>query len=458
MGFRHLALVEPLGLETVAGGLDGHEVRLLDLRVEGGLLDTLRSFRPDLCGISCSFTVDRDRVLRAAEAMKSVGHGPGPYVVVGGHHASLNPGDFNSPTVDAIVRGEGEETLPELAACLEEGGDVRSVPGLVLNVGGGQLPTEARQLAHNLDDLPLPARDLTHRHRTRYYLGSERPMAVVETARGCPYRCKFCSVWQFHRGRYRAKSPGRVGDEVAATAEPYVLFTDDNFLADIERARQTATILRERGLQRRYAFQARSDSIVAYPDVVDLWRQVGLVSVFVGIEKIDDAGLSSVNKENSVVNNEKALQLLRRLGVAITASFIVDPGWRQADFDALRRYIASLGIQTPSFTVLTPLPGTSLYRQLREHVLTEDCELFDLLHAVIPTSLVLSDFYAEMAGLYRSAYSRGPLLVELLRVLWGDLSRGNLSLFHMRRLAEAARTLTDARYYLAGHGALTTSS
>jgi len=181
-------------------------------------------------------------------------------------------------------------------ACLENGEDPRSVPGLVLNRSGEQVRTGVRPLVEDLDELPAPARWLTERHRARYYMGLNRPLAVVETARGCPYHCSFCSVWRFYRGRYRAKSPDRVAEEVAAVAEPSVLFTDDNFLADVERARQIALAIEKCGLRRHYNFQARSDSIVAHPEVIGEWRRVRLDHVFVGLEKIDDAGLAGVGK------------------------------------------------------------------------------------------------------------------------------------------------------------------
>ncbi|MCL4371667.1 MAG: B12-binding domain-containing radical SAM protein, partial [Chloroflexi bacterium] len=263
LGFRQTALVEPLGLETVAGALAGHEVRLVDLRVEGDLGRVLERFRPEVVGISCSFTLDRNLTIAEAEAAKA--SNARPYVVVGGHYASVNPGDFAHPAIDAIAVGEGETTLADLVGSLERGEAPRGVRGLVLNTPEGQHRTGVRRLAERLDDLPMPNRGLTRGHRREYYLFSEKPMAMVETARGCPYHCSFCSVWQFYRGRYRAKGPRRVVREVAAVEEEYVLFTDDNFLADVDRANEIGVLLLAEGVHHRYAFQARSDTIVANP-------------------------------------------------------------------------------------------------------------------------------------------------------------------------------------------------
>ena len=447
LGFRGTALVEPLGLETVAGALAGHQVRLLDMRVEGDLERVLDHFRPEVCGISCSFTLDRNLAVAAAEAARAADSRP--YVVVGGHYASVNPRDFAHPAIDAVVVGEGETTIVDLVGSLERGEDPRGVRGLVLNTPEGQHRTGVRRLAERLDGLPMPDRSLTRKHRKDYYLFAEKPMGTVETARGCPYHCSFCSVWQFYRGRYRAKGPRRVVREVAAVEEEYVLFTDDNFLADVDRAMEIGVLLLAEGVHHRYAFQARSDTIVAYPGVVQLWRKVGLEGVFVGVEKIDDRGLGTVSKQNSAENNERALEILKREGVGVTASFIVDPDWGSGEFDALRGYIASHGLETPTFSVLTPLPGTVLHRQMKERIRVEAPELYDLLHAVVPTRLPLAEFYAQFAELYRTSYPTQRLWSEGPRLLWRGLSRGNLG--HLQRLAEAARKMGEPESYLQGH-------
>ncbi len=448
-GFHGMALLEPLGLEAVAGALEGHEVQLLDLRVEDGLADAVDRFQPEVCGINCSFTVDVCSALNAARVAKTAVDGQPPFVVVGGHHASLNPADFLDWAVDAIALGEGERTVAELVTCLERGDNPQSVAGLVLNSLDGQVHTAVRQLVQRLDDLPLPARELARGRRESYHLFTHRPMAAVETARGCPHRCSFCSVWRFYRRRYRAKSAERVVAEVSAITESTILFTDDNFLADADRAMRIAILLLGSGLRHRYVFQARSDGIAENPDVIKLWAKAGLEAVFVELEKTDQEGLSSVRKDNSVASNEVALELLRRESVGAMASFIVDPEWERTDFDSLRAYLASHRIETPSFAVSTPLPGTELHERRGGQLQTGYCELFDLLHAVVPTRLPLPEFYSEFASLYRAGYPQGRWLSEAM----GVLARGRSlrDLVQLRSLVGAVGRLGSAREYMASH-------
>lgn len=448
-GFQGTALLEPLGLEAVAGALEGHEVRLLDLRVEKGLADAVDRFHPEVLGINCSFTVDVCGAHYVAQVAKTAGDSDPPFVVVGGHHASLNPADFHHRSFDAIAVGEGEATMAELVACLERRENLQSVAGLVLNSPDGQVWTPARRLAQRLDDLPRPARELARSRRESYHLFTHRPVATVETARGCPDGGSFCSVWRFYGGSYRAKSAERVVAEVAHIRESTILFTDDNFLADAGRAMRIAILLLESGLRHRYVFQARSDGIAENPDLIRLWAKAGLEAVFVGLEKTDQEGLSSVRKDGSVASNERAQELLRRQGVGAMVSFMVDPEWERRDFDALRAYLGSHRIETPSFSVSTPLPGSELHERRRDQVQTTDCELYDLLHAVVPTRLPLPEFYGELASLNRAGYPRGRWLSEAVRTLGRGRSPGNLIL--LPSLVKAAGRLASAREYMAGH-------
>lgn len=437
MGLQQLARVEPLGLEMIAGALwSRHEVALLDLRLEpDSLAETLLAFRPHLVGLSATFTIDVYRALDIASTAKAVD--PRTFVFVGGHHPSLRPEDFCHPDVDAIVVGEGELTASELVNTVAAGGDLCHVQGLVLNQPQGQHFTGHRPLLKDLDALPYAARVLKPPSHQEYYAIIIWPIALVETARGCPHRCRFCSVWPFHRGRVRYKSPQRVVREVAAVEQPYVMFTDDNFLTHGERAGEIARLLREQGIEKRYSLEARSDDIVRHPEVIDQWREVGLDHVFIGFERPDQRGLDAVNKHNSVRNNEEALSILRASGIEPNPSFISDPGDGHEDFAALRAYMRRLGIKFPFFSVLTPLPGTDLFAEMKDSLTTANYELFDLAHAVTPTRLPPAEFYQEFANLWRQAYP--PWKIGFFRLVMAlrDL------LLRRRGTAVSQRALTE---------------
>ncbi|MBI2914843.1 MAG: cobalamin B12-binding domain-containing protein [Firmicutes bacterium] len=449
-GFKSISIIEPLGLQMVAGGLlPAHEVRILDLFDWADLVPALHEFAPQMCGISCSFTIDVYQAHKIANTVKELF--PKTFVCVGGHHATLNPHDFLNPAIDAVVLGEGEFTARELADCLESGGELRSVRSLAINRGDRQEITPDREVNRDLDKLPMPARHLVKGYRDRYFLGFQVPIAALETARGCPFRCNFCSVWRFYHGRCRTKSPERVVEELRSVENEYVLITDDNFLLDVKRAETIGRELKKAGIRKRFNIQARSDAIVRHPELLKLWKDVGLFKVFIGFEKIDEKSLGLVQKQNSVANNEEALKILQKLDVGVIASFIVDPDYDRIDFAKLRDYVRRLKIYTPSFSVLTPLPGTELYTKLKDQLLTSNYELFDLLHTVLPTRLEVQEFYEELTRLYRSAYRRPEYLAKSFLHIVRSILRGKVPLSHMWRLWAGGQYFIDPAGFLGAH-------
>jgi len=452
-GFRTLAVVEPLGLEMVAAALQReHEVQIVDLLPGVNLEKAALRFRPDACGISCSFTVDVGETLAAARYLKDMF--PDLFVFVGGHHASLSPGDFSVPWVDVLIVGEGEETAPALLRAWGEGQDLLSVAGLVLNRDGEQVATGLRPLLPSLDQLPFPARDLVRKWRRLYHLGTRGRLASLETSRGCPYRCTFCSVWKFHQGKVRFKSAERVVEELAATEAKNIFITDDNFLASIRRAEAIADLLLRRGIRKRYIFQARTDSIARHPETVAKLREAGFVTVFLGLEKIDAEEMESIHKANTVEANEAALAVLRKVGMNTYGTLIVDPDYDEGDFRRLREYVRRHAIPNAWFTVLTPLPGTALFEQLQETLTTRNWEMFDLAHAVLPTKLGLERFYREYAQLYTTVYSPKVLLRRAWNALVNKEGRrlnGLPSPALIWKSIECLRCMTNPREYLLAH-------
>jgi len=445
LGFRRLAIVEPLGLEAIAGSLPEHQIKILDLRLENQLPKVLQDFQPDFCGINCSFTIDVYQTREIATVIKAWRQNVP--VFIGGHHASLSPEDFFCPAVDGVVIGEGETTARALIQALEGGEDLGSIPGLALNEASRIRYTPERPLILNLDELPFPARHLTHRYRYHYYLGFQKPFSIMETARGCPYRCDFCSVWKFFQGKCRLKSPERVLDEIKTIRDKFIFLADDNFLLSVPRAKRIAQLVIENRIKKHFMFQARSDSIVQHPEVIPLLRKAGFWKVYIGFEKIDEEALNLLNKHNSVQNNEEALKILRAHGMEVIASFIIDPSFQEKDFHRLRQYILDRKLYSPSLTILTPLPGTELFSRVKEKLVTSNYELFDYVHAVLPTKLKLDDFYREFTELYKTGYAWSQIGWEGAAAIL----RNAFAVSHLVLMLRSALDSVNPQNYLAGH-------
>jgi len=165
----------------------------------------VKEFSPQLCGISSIFTADFPTTCRLSRKIKEIN--PDIFVFVGGHHPSLVPEDFFLKTINAIVTGEGEKTTSELIEIICQKGDLSKVKGLAINTNEGQIRTPPRPLIKDLDNLPFPSRSLVTANQKRYRMFTCQPVASLETTRGCPFRCKFCSVWVFYQGKVRKKVP-----------------------------------------------------------------------------------------------------------------------------------------------------------------------------------------------------------------------------------------------------------
>ena len=458
LGLEMLTFVEPLGLICVAGGLEeaGHTCSIHDLRIDGeerGFADC-RRFDPEIVGLQCNFTTERRRALSLARRVRR--EFPRAFVVLGGHDASRDPGSFDDPAVDAIAVGDGEEIMLALAGALERGSDLARVPGLVLHRDGAQVATGHAPERRALDELPLPARHLIARYAPHYYINFRKPLALMETARGCPFKCSFCSVWKFHESSFREKSPARVVEELRQIEAPNVFITDDIFWMNVKRGEEMARAIQAAGIKKYFTVQTRTDIICKFPHLIELWKGCGSLAIFLGLESVTDEGLANINKKNTTANNERAIEILKELGVGFTPNFIVDPAWDHSDFARLREWISRMGAYNSGFSVLTPLPGTDLWSEAKQRVTTQNCEMFDIIHAVLPTKLPLEEFYREYSNLWRHVLEvryreRGKVRTYLQ--LGAALATGKVSLGSVRKGMNLAKVFSRPETFLAAHGA-----
>jgi len=448
IGFRRTAMPEPLALETIAAVVRAqHDVRILDMRFDLGLEQTLAEFEPHLVAVTCLTTevYSAQDVLREVKRLR-----PETFTVAGGLHASLIPEDFQAPYVDAIVVGEGEATFQDMVTLVDRtagrpGEALAGVEGLAWRRGGEWVFNKARNLLPSLDTLPIPARDLVSRWNDRYYFLFEQPHTLVSTSRGCPFKCNFCSVWKFYHNKCRYMSAERVVDELEQLPTTSVSFVDDNFLANVPRALKIVDLIKKRGVKLTYyGMQARTDTISKHPDLVAAWKEIGLETILIGFEAASQARLDAVSKGATLEQNERAMEILNGLGIHMWGAFIVDPQFTKEDFKELKTYREQKGVIYPQFTILTPLPGTDLYRERFNELTTHDYRLFDALHAVLPTRLPRAEFYAEFASLYRPD---NPGLV------YDWISSGRITIDRARKASKILAELGKAENFLKGEQA-----
>jgi len=410
IGGEDFSIYEPLALEYVAAGvIDDHEVAILDLRLENNLDDVLQRSSPDVIGIT-AYTVHVNTVRNLFKKIKL--WNPNVLTVVGGHHATIMPEDFISDNIDVIVIGEGIFTFKEIVKRYERGTDLEEIPGIAFSKNGVFKKSDPVDKV-DLDAFPFPERKLTTKYRNKYYSDWMKPLAAIRTSKGCPYRCNFCAMWKLADGKYYKRSPQKIVEELEGIDENYVFFADDESLLDVPRMKTLAELIREKGIQKRYFLYGRSDTISKNPELIRLWKEIGLERVFVGLEFFRNEDLKYIAKKSTVEDNKKAVKILQELGIDIYASLIVRPDFTKNDFDELRSYVKKLKLDFAGFAVLTPLPGTDLFKEVESILITRNYDFFDFIHTVLPTELPLKEFYKEYLNLYKKGISRWRGLLSL---------------------------------------------
>lgn len=419
---------EPLALEYLGAGmkLDGHDVLLLDARLEDDVVGAGVAFRPDIVALT-GYTSQVNIIKELAEKFKA--SVPTPFVVVGGHHATVRPADFNVSSVDLIAIGEGVTTLRQIVADFPARQNFNAIAGLA--IPGEELRFTQVRPHCDLDELPLPDRSLTDRYRSHYFSEWLRPLASVRTSLGCVGRCNFCALWSLTGGRYLKRTPEKVIEELLSINEENIFFCDDESMCDVKRMSLLADLIRENKIHKKYFLYARADTIARYPQLFKKWKDVGLRQVFVGMESFSDAHLQAMNKGLTLAQQEEAVTILKKLGILLYASFVVHPDFSREDFRSLTAYVRRLKLHHASFSILTPLPGTALYEEKSAELLPYRPELFDFIHTVVPTRLPLAEFYSEFARLWEFA-------IPLHRAL------KTFSYYGLKRLPGVFRLLREA--------------
>ena len=417
------AVAEPLALEYLAAGLrlDGHEPTILDLRLHpDALAATLRDFAPDMVGVT-AFSMHVRTALAICAEVKA--RRPGCLTIAGGHHATFLPEDFFEPQVDFVVSGEGVAPLRRLLAALAEPGPLPDIPGLWSRGAGGGFRSGGAPPPLDIDALPMPERSLTAADRHAYFVDWMKPVALIRTTAGCPYRCTFCSLWKIMDGQYLKRDIDRVVEEMATIPEEFVFLVDDEAFINGRRMRALAEALRRAGLRKRYFAYCRMDSLVRHREVLRAWRGIGLERLFVGVDAVTKKDLDEYHKRMSVARIEEGFQIARELDIEIFAQFVVNTDYTRRDFQRLVRFIEHHRVRYPSFTVLTPIPGTELLATFdpvihRQPNGRPDWDLFDCQNAVTATRLPPAEFRREYQNLYHvfkgsyTQYQEHPFLLE----------------------------------------------
>ena len=368
-----------LGLRYLSSRLkqEGHQTRIVHITGKPEpVFDAVRELNPEIVGFSLIFQFLVPQFATLLAQLRDFG--VTSHFTMGGHFASFEPETLlrTIPELDSVVRFEGEDTLLELAERLSNGLDWQDIKGIALRGANGVVLTEGRIGRSNLDELPWPDRDDID------YTGTELPMASLIGARGCPWRCSFCSIITFYEGNgtkgRRRRDPVRIVDEIEylhrERGVKIVLWQDDDFLAGGKVAIKWAHAISEecirRGLNKelRWKISCRSDEVSR--ESLEPLVAAGLTHVYMGVESGDREDLKALNKHLEPSVHLRAGEILRELGLSFDFGFMILQPW--STIDSVRnnlkflRDFAGDGATPVSFCRTLPYAGTPLETRLRE--------------------------------------------------------------------------------------------
>jgi radical SAM superfamily enzyme YgiQ (UPF0313 family) len=378
------SLFPPLGLATLAAYLNPNDVvEIQDEHVERLKIDD----EPDLVVIQVYITSAR-RAYRLADHYRA----KGAYVVLGGLHVTSLP-DEAAAHADTIFLGPGEDTWPRFLADFKQ----------------GRAASRYQSSVRTLEALPPVRRDLIKRH---LYLV---PNSIV-VSRGCPHVCDFCYKEAFFEGgrSFYTQTVDAALAEIDRLPGRHLYFLDDHLFG----APRFAGALFDgmRGMGRLWQAAGTVTSVLA-PRLLEKAVACGLRSLFVGFETLDANNLREQRKfQNLNRSYEAAIARLHDLGVMINGSFVFGmDGDDESVFERTVDWAIEHGIETATFHILTPYPGTALHGRMRAdaRITTEDWDLYDTRHTVFRPARMSAD--ALERG-YRRAYR------DFYR--WGSILRG----------------------------------
>jgi radical SAM superfamily enzyme YgiQ (UPF0313 family) len=393
----------PLGITYVAAAFiaAGAEVKIFDYIVSGyskeKLANQLADFQPDAVGIG-SVTMNFYEAQRILQDVKSVDQEI--ITMMGGPHVSFCARQTlkQYPEIDLIFSGEAEDAIREITPALSDKKQWRNICGIASRQNGEIIDNGKRGFIADVDNIPLPARNLLPVSRYRA-LGF--PVSII-TGRGCPNACIFCVGRKMVGSKIRRRKAQNVLDEIEQIIKlgfERINIADDLFATDKERVDAICKGIMARGLRFSWSAFARVDTVGQ--EMLEIMAQAGCDSVSFGVETGNPEILKTIKKGINLEQVRKAVQMCKQAGMIAHASFIVGlPGETKETLAQTEEFAKSLGI-VYGYHFLAPFPGTTVREKVQKYdlqILTDDWAKYDANDAIVRTAAVSPEEMREFVA------------------------------------------------------------
>jgi anaerobic magnesium-protoporphyrin IX monomethyl ester cyclase len=414
----------PLGLAYLGAitEQEGHEVNIIDCQAEKLTYETFRDRvskeTPDIIGVTAT-TLLYKSAMKLIDIAKEA-H-PNAITMLGGSHGTFwDENALNEyPTLDIVVRREGEITFKELLNSFQKNISLTNVLGITFRQKDGKIVrTPDRPFIEDLDKLPFPAHHLLPLDDLKR-MG--KVLFPLITSRGCVFWCDFCStVRMFGRG-YRWRSPKNVVDEMQLVHDKYgveqVTFYDDAFSVDRNRVLKICEELHARKLDMTWDCGTRVDMVDR--DLLKTMRDAGCIAVWLGVESGSEAILGAMNKKIKLDQTRLAYKTAHDVGLMTIANVVLGfPGETEQTAKETIRFVKELNPDDVGFYVATPYPGTPMYDQVIKNgwLRVTDFDKYDTAGPTFETPWLSMEKLAEIRyKAYQQFYLRPGYVFKMMR-------------------------------------------
>ncbi len=438
-GIAHHPLFPPLGLAYMAAVLEQNEfeVKIFDCPALGmtheKLKQELASFQPSIFGIG-SMTPTIESAMQSARIAKEAC--PEAKVIMGGPHATFADKEIlaTEPAVDLIVRGEGEETILELAKQSLGLRNLVEVKGITFRKDKEIIQTPNRPFIQNLDALPRPAYKYVPVEKYRI---SGRKLLPIMTSRGCPFQCTFCVASQMFGAKFRARTPKNVLDELEWLRDEYgaegVAFQDDTLTLDKKRATEICNGMIERKINLHWGCGTRAD--VVTKELLEMMAKAHCDETMFGVESGCPRMRAVLKKGVTNEQIEKAIKWAKEAGIFVTVSVVLGyPGETKESLQETLDFVRKAEPDDVWLCHATPYPGTELRALVESYgwKMSEDWKLYNTMNPIFEDPMLPAKEIAQMRKtFYNKFYSPKYILRQTVKGYF----KGNLYSKIMARTA-----------------------
>jgi len=402
----------PIGLEYIATVLEDlvERVTIIDMRFEPNLDDFIENDTIDLFCFSVNWNYQRDAVINIIARIPS-----DIKVVIGGRYATACVEEFfaAAPNIDIIVRGDGEETIRDIAS----GFSLKDITGISYREGSRIIHNKIRDLC-SLDDTIYPNRKLRRVDYRLLYKNVDLGQKVdfISTSRGCPYNCKFCTFANNPLGQKRSwsgRSASSVIEELKTIDAVFIFVVDDNFAVDMKRVEEICDLIIAEDIKKTFAVSLRLE-IYKYPQILEKMFKAGFKILTIGIESAQDKTLRAMQKGFDTALAEKAFTEIRKINFYVHGYFIVGCiGESESEMLEIATFAKRLKLDTINLSLLRTekySPLNELIAESRGYYVSEDNIVFSEEHPL--------EMLRDIRHRIRRSYYNFPTLLRITKKIF----------------------------------------